>query len=82
MRVPLSLFPCLPSLSHSLSARYDNVNSRASKILLAVDLWNFENNNKSNESVSFSFTLSYFSLSLLFFRPLPIQALGLVLLWP
>lgn len=33
---------------------YDNVNSQASKILLAVDLWNFENNNKSNESVSFS----------------------------
>lgn len=33
---------------------YDNVNSQASKILLAVDLGNFENNNKSNESVSFS----------------------------
>lgn len=33
---------------------YDNVNSQASKILLAVDLGNFENNNKSNESVFFS----------------------------
>lgn len=44
---------------------YDNVNSQASKILLAVDLGNFENNNKSNESVSFSshnpLSLSLFS---------------------
>lgn len=36
------------------SVCYDNVNSRASKILLAVDLWNFENNNNSSESVSLS----------------------------
>lgn len=44
---------------------YDNVNSQASKILLAVDLWNFENNNKSNESVSFSpLNLLCLSLSL------------------
>lgn len=63
-RVCFAVYECV-CVKVCVCVCYDNVNSQASKILLAVDLWNFENNNKSNESVSF-FLLNLLCLSLSF----------------